>query len=210
MTESFLIGRYLNFIGEKNLLEGAKIVAIIPARGGSKRLKNKNIQPIWGKPMLYWAIKACKESKYNIEPWVSTESKKIAMVAESLGAKVHMRSPRLAKDNVYKQVAIRSAAKHINKNQKKPEIFISLQANSPQIKAEHLDEAIDVFKEHERDEVFSVDTNLMQNAAFRIFKADYVMQKDLSTNCGVFVCELYDVHTQEDIWLLEENRKQDV
>ena len=123
---------------------------------------------------------------------------------------MHTRPRRLGKDNVYKQVVIRSAAKHINKNQKKPEIFISLQANSPQIKAEHLDEAIDVFKEHERDEVFSVDTNLMQNAAFRIFKADYVMQKDLSTNCGVFVCELHDVHTQEDIWLLEENRKQDV
>ena len=203
MTEGFLIGKYLNFFGEKNLKEGSKIVAIIPARGGSKRLKNKNIYPIWGKPMLYWAIKACKESKYDIEPWVSTESKEIAEVAKSFGAKVHMRSKRLAKDHVYKQVAIRAAAKHINKNQKKPEIFISLQANSPQIKAEHLDNAIEVFKKHERDEVFSVDSNLMQNAAFRIFKADYVMQKDLSTNCGVVVCELHDVHTEEDIWLLE-------
>ena len=210
MTESFLIGKYLNFIGEKDLLDGAKIVAVIPARGGSKRLKNKNIHPIWGKPMLYWAIKACKESKYNIEPWVSTESKEIAEVAKSLGAKVHMRNKRLAKDNVYKQVAIRAAAKYINKIQKNPEIFISLQANSPQIKAEHLDEAIDVFKKHERDEVFSVDTNLMQNAAFRIFKADYVMQKDLSTNCGVFVCELHDIHTQEDIWLLEKTGSKNV
>ena len=78
-----------------------------------------------------------------------------------------------------------------------------MQANSPQIKAEHLDNAIEVFKKHERDEVFSVDSNLMQNAAFRIFKAGYVMQKDLSTNCGVVVCDLHDIHTEEDIWLLE-------
>ena len=78
-----------------------------------------------------------------------------------------------------------------------------MQANSPQIKAEHLDNAIEVFKKHERDEVFSVDSNLMQNAAFRIFKGDYVFQEDLSTNCGVVVCDLHDVHTIEDVRYLE-------
>ncbi len=54
-----------------------KVVAIIPARGGSKRLEKKNIYPIWGKPMLYWAVKACGDSKYNIEPWVSTEDEEV-------------------------------------------------------------------------------------------------------------------------------------
>ena len=56
---------------------------------------------------------------------------------------------------------------------------------------------------YKRDEVFSVDANLMQNAAFRIFKGDYVFQEDLSTNCGVFVCPLHDVHTLEDIQKIE-------
>ena len=42
-----------------------RIVAIIPARGGSKRLPRKNIYPIWGNPMLSWSIKAAKESKKN-------------------------------------------------------------------------------------------------------------------------------------------------
>ena len=58
-----------------------KVLAIIPARGGSKRLKKKNIYPIAGKPMLYWAIHACKKSKYSIEPWVSTEDQEIKEVA---------------------------------------------------------------------------------------------------------------------------------
>ena len=98
-------------------------------------------------------------------------------------------------------------SKYINKKQKKPEIFISLQANSPQIKAEHLDNAIDTLKKYDRDEIFSVGSNLMQNAAFRIFKAEYVMQKDLSTNCGVFVCELHDVHTEKDVKILEGNNE---
>jgi hypothetical protein len=56
---------------------------------------------------------------------------------------------------------------------------------------------------YERDEVFSVDANLMQNAAFRIFKGDYVFQEDLSTNCGVFVCPLEDIHILADVERLE-------
>ena len=44
----------------------------------------------------------------------------------------------------------------------------------------------------------------MQNAAFRIFKSDYVFQEDLSTNCGVFICDLHDVHTVEDVKYIEE------
>ena len=50
-----------------------KIIAIIPARGGSKRLKRKNIFPVWGKAMIHWAIKAAKESKYITDVWVTTE-----------------------------------------------------------------------------------------------------------------------------------------
>ena len=182
-----------------------KIVAIIPARGNSKRLERKNIYQIWGKPMLYWSVRACQESKYNIEPWVSTEDEEIKEIAECFGAKIHKRDPELSGDHVYKQVVIRSAAKHVFENSpEKPDIVISLQANSPQITAKHLDDAIEVFFKYERDEVFSVDENLMQNAAFRIFKSDYVFQEDLSTNCGVFICDLHDVHTVEDIKYIEE------
>jgi len=183
-----------------------KVVAIIPARGGSKRLKNKNIYPIWGKPMLYWAIKACKDSVYNIEPIVSTDSEEIADIARLCGARVHMRKGELCKDDVYKQVAIRSAASDYLQElgfEPEPEVFISLQANSPQIKAHHLDSAIDVLINNNKDEIFSVDSDLMQNAAFRVFKGLYVFQKDLSTNCGVFVCDLHDVHTKEDVEKIE-------
>ena len=68
-----------------------------------------------------------------------------------------------------------------------------------------LDSAIETMIKYKRDEVFSVDSNLMQNAAFRIFKADYVFQEDLSTNCGVFVCDLHDVHTIEDVDFISKN-----
>ncbi len=180
-----------------------RVVAIIPARGNSKRLHKKNIFPIWGKPMIYWSIEACKGSRYNIEPWVSTESNEIAAIAKKFGAKIHRRDPNLSGDKIYKQEVIRSAAKFISKCEESPDVFISLQANSPQIKSDHLDSAIDTLYQHNRDEIFSVDSNFMQNAAFRIFRQNYVFQRDLSTNCGVFVCDLYDIHTIEDVKYLE-------
>jgi CMP-N-acetylneuraminic acid synthetase len=179
------------------------VIAIIPARGNSKRLHRKNIYNIFGEPMIYWSIRACLESQYNIQPWVSTEDTEIKKMALSFGAKVHDRDPLLSEDHVYKQEVIRSSAKYIFENHSKPDIVISLQANSPQIKPHMLDDALDVFLAHDRDEIFSVDNNLMQNAAFRIFKSSYVFQKDLSTNCGVFVCPLHDVHTVEDVKNLE-------
>ena len=49
-------------IREKKLKKN--IIAIIPARGGSKRLKNKNMFPLWGKPMIYWTIREAQKSKY--------------------------------------------------------------------------------------------------------------------------------------------------
>ena len=176
-----------------------KVIAIIPARGGSKRLKKKNIYPVWGKPMIYWAIEACKRSKYNIEPWVSTEDKEIKKVALEFGAKVHDRDPSLSDDKTFKQAVIRSAAKYIFENHGKKDIVISLQANSPGIISKDLDSAIDALIEYERDEIISVDNNLMQNAAFRVFKSDYVFQEDLSTNCGVTIADINDIHTIEDI-----------
>ena len=146
-----------------------KIMAIIPARGGSKRLKNKNIYPIWGKPMLYWAIQACKNSSFKIDVCVSSDSDEILQVARDLGVKTHRRGNATSNDKAYKQI----------------------------------DLGIKTLIEHNKDEIFSVDSNLLQNAAFRIFKGDYVFQEDLSTNCGVVIAEAYDVHTLEDIKKIE-------
>ena len=181
-----------------------KIIAIIPARGGSKRLPRKNIYPIWGKPMLSWSIKAAQESKHIDEVWVTTEDEEIKKVALEYGAKVHDRDPLLSGDKVYKMEAIRSCFSDVDNGE---EIVVSLQANSPEMTAEILDNAIDSFIENDRHELLSVSPNLMQNAAFRIMKSWYVFQKDLSTRCGVFVCDIHDVHTIDDVKMIEERTK---
>ena len=70
-------------------------LAIIPARGGSKRIKNKNIKLFYNKPIIYWSIKAAKESKLFDKIIVSTDSLKIARISKKYGAEVPFIRPKI-------------------------------------------------------------------------------------------------------------------
>ena len=180
-----------------------KIFVIIPARGGSKRLPRKNIYPVYGKPMICWSIGACQNSKYIDDCFVSSEDEEILKIAKESGANILVRPDELSEDHVYKQEAIVDATNQIALSNLHPDIIISLQANSPQINGNDLDRAIEKFIKFERNELLSVDENLIQNAAFRIMKKDYVFQKTLSTKCGVFVTDYLDIHTLSDVIKVE-------
>lgn len=177
---------------------------IIPARGGSKRLEKKNIFSVWGKPMIYWAISACKQSKYIDSIHVSTENELIKRIAKQYDVDVIDRPEYLARDDVYKQDVITHAFNTLQERGIGADIVISLQANSPEIKYQHLDSALEKFEKFERNELISVNFQGIQNAAFRIMRGDYVFQKSLSTKCGFFMCDYVDVHTLEDVKKLEE------
>ena len=64
------------------MYKGKKILAIIPARGGSKGLPGKNITEMCGKPLIAWSIEHAQKSKYVDEIFISTDSQEIADVAE--------------------------------------------------------------------------------------------------------------------------------
>lgn len=75
-----------------------KPIAIIPARGGSKRLPRKNVRPVGGRPMLAWPVEAARDSGEFARVVVSTDDEAIADVAEDAGAEVHMRPAGLGAD----------------------------------------------------------------------------------------------------------------
>jgi len=76
-----------------------KVIAIIPARGGSKRIPKKNIKEFLGVPILGYAINACKDANIFSEVMVSTDCDEIAQVARKLGANIpFMRSAKTADD----------------------------------------------------------------------------------------------------------------
>ena len=77
-----------------------KILGLIPARGGSKGIKNKNLYPFNKKPLIQWTIEAAKKSRLLDEIIVSTDDISIANFAKSMGVKVpYLRDKKLAQDN---------------------------------------------------------------------------------------------------------------
>jgi len=81
------------------VINNKRILAVIPARGGSKRLPRKNVLNFAGKPLIAWSIEAALQSKYIDRVVVSTDDNEIAKVSKQYGADVpFMRPPELARD----------------------------------------------------------------------------------------------------------------
>lgn len=176
------------------------ILVIIPARGGSKRLKNKNILKIKNKPMVIRCAIEVAKSKYVDHIYVSSESKKILNLCKEYKINFIKRPKNLSKDHVEKQDAIVHGTKLL-KNKLNPKIVVSLQPNSPQFKYQDLDKALIFFSkfQHSKDqvnEVISINRNNIQNGCFRIMKLKTVFQKTLSTKVGIFFSNYIDVHNR--------------
>lgn len=92
------------------MIDGKSILALIPARGGSKGLPGKNIRPLCGKPLIAWSIAKAKCSKYLDTVVVTTDSAKIAEISKAAGAHVpFLRPAELATDRSSTYDAIRHA-----------------------------------------------------------------------------------------------------
>ncbi len=185
-----------------------RIIAIIPARGGSKRLKKKNIILLKGKPLISYTIKACKQSKKIDDIYVSSDDDEILTVSEKYGAKPLKRESNTSDDETPKIVAIRSVLKQEKlQSDGKPDIIIIPQANSPEINSKEIDKGIDFMIKHNLWEVMSANSNGVQNAAFRIIRADKIENNFLSAHCGFVIFDCADIHTIEDLNKLENSDK---
>ena len=181
-----------------------RFVAIIPARGGSKRLPGKNIYPLNGKPLMAYTIDACKASKYINDVYVSSDDDAILQCGVEAGAIALKRPHELADDQTPKIIAIRQAVEDpIVTAAGEVDVVIIPQANSPQITAEQIDRGIQLMLDHNLWEVMSTDHNGVQNAAFRIVRKHALFNNFLSAHCGFVVAENIDVHTIDDIRFLE-------
>ena len=182
----------------KKIKNKMNIVAIIPARAGSKRLKNKNILSFKGLPMIAWTIKSALKSKFINDVFVSSESKKILKIAKKYNAKTILRPEKLSADNVPKIEAIRHAIKKLS-YKKKIDIVVSLQANSPNLNPSDIDISISHIINKNKKEVMSLDRNLNQNGAIRVMKFKTVFDKMLSTHFSCTINDDIDIHKKNDL-----------
>ena len=132
-------------------------VAIIPARSGSKGLKDKNIRPLAGKPLLAYSIEAAKAAGMFDEIMVSTDSKKYAKIAEEYGAKVpFLRSEELSSDTASSWDVIKDILKRYEGSGKIFDTFTLLQPTSPLRTGSDIAAAYEVMKDKEANAVISV------------------------------------------------------
>jgi CMP-N,N'-diacetyllegionaminic acid synthase len=140
------------------MIKGKKIIAIIPARGGSKGLPGKNIKPLLGKPLIAWTIDQAKKSKYIDEIFVSTDSMEIAEVSEEYGVKVpYLRPGKLASDGASSMDVISHVISQYENNNSYFDFIILLEPTSPLRKEEDIDNSIELLVKNESaDGVISV------------------------------------------------------
>ncbi|MBN7771277.1 pseudaminic acid cytidylyltransferase [Marinobacter daepoensis] len=131
-------------------------LAIIPARGGSKRIPRKNIKEFCGKPMIAWSIDAARESGCFDHIIVSTDDPEIAAVAEAHGAEVPFtRPPELSDDHTATRPVINHAIQEATGLWGLPEYVCCLYATAPFVLAEDLQQAFAKLRDSNADFVFS-------------------------------------------------------
>lgn len=133
------------------------VVAIIPAKGGSKGLPGKNIADLNGRPMIAYTIDAALKSKYIDRVVVSTDDEKIAKISRECGAEVPFLRPKnLAQDTTHTPPVIEHAVRFLEKGGFKVDIVLTLQPTSPLRVSKQIDEAITFMAKSRFSSVVSV------------------------------------------------------
>ncbi|MGF1762551.1 cytidylyltransferase domain-containing protein [Aliivibrio kagoshimensis] len=136
------------------MINKKKVMAIIPGRGGSKRLPRKNVLTLNGKPLIGWSIEAAQKSKYIDTLFVSTDDQEVAEVSRSYDVEV----PELRPGELSSDIATTESVLFytLNKFGCDIDIVVVLQPTSPLRTAEHIDEALELLIKKDAFSVVSV------------------------------------------------------
>jgi len=137
------------------MIKGKSILAVIPARAGSKSIPQKNIRYLLGKPLIAWTIEEAKKSKYIDKLILSSENKKIIEISKIYGCEVpFIRPSELAQDDTPGIAPIKHAIKfYVNT---KFDYIICLQCTSPLRMVKDIDNAIELCIESNTNSLVSV------------------------------------------------------
>ena len=113
------------------MLNGKKVIAVVPARGGSKSVPGKNIRLLGGKPLLSWSIDVAKQVQEIDRIIISTDDSQIAEVGRSGGAEVYTRPAHLATDEALVIDALKDLLETLHSEGEEPEWVVLLEATCP-------------------------------------------------------------------------------
>ena len=125
------------------MIKEKSVLALIPARGGSKGVPGKNIRPVGGKPLIAWTIEAARESRYVDRTILSSDDPSIAAIAVQCGCEVpFMRPDELATDQADSMGVVRHALAALPERY---DYMVLLQPTSPLRHANDIDAALEFF-----------------------------------------------------------------
>jgi len=113
------------------MIDGKRVIAVIPARGGSKSIPGKNIRLFSGKPLIAWAITTATETEAIDRVIVSTDDDRIASVSKEYGAEIYRRPSHLATDEALVIDALRDLTSTLRREGETAEIMVLLEPTSP-------------------------------------------------------------------------------
>lgn len=171
-----------------------KVLVIIPAKLDSKRLKNKNIRDVGGKPMFLHSVDYAMSSKYDVDIIVSSESDIVKKICDEYGVKFHKRSADLCGDvevvDVYEHI--------INQIDDTYDIVIGLQPDNPN-RTNTIDKCIDYMIDNNYDDIITIDDTYRRSGAMRLFKYNLLKDGKVSYRIGCIKETATDIHTEEDL-----------
>jgi len=136
----------------------ANIIAIIPARGGSKGIPNKNIINFCGKPLIAWTIEQCIKAEDVNEVWVSSDDDDILDIAKQYGAKTIKRPCDISGDTATSESAWLHAIDFLQQKNIPLDVILAPQVTSPLRETIDINNAISKFVEGGYDSMFSSST----------------------------------------------------
>ena len=133
------------------------VVAVIPARGGSKGLPRKNVRPLLGEPLIAHTITQSLHSEYVSRTLVSTDDDEIASISVQCGAEVIERPPSISGDNASSEQALLHVLDELQRRESfSPDLVVFLQCTSPIRRDYDIDRAIETLADSGSDSLLSV------------------------------------------------------
>ena len=193
-----------------------KFLAIVPARGGSKRLPKKNVLLLNNKPLIAYSIEAGLSSKYKDTLVVSSDNEEILNLSKDFGSRTIVRPDYLASDTATTFDAI----KHTLQTFDDYDYLVLLQPTSPLRTQKHIDEAIELLGEKNADAIVSVSemehsplwsNTLPDDKSLFGFLADEIkdkrsqdLEKYFRINGAIYICRI-DRFLKDETFFFEDN-----
>jgi len=151
------------------MLDGKRVIAVVPARGGSKSIPGKNIRPLGGKPLLAWSIEVARQVGEIDRVIVSTDDAQIAAVGRAHGAEVYTRPPHLATDEALVIDALKDLLRALHAEGETPEWALLLEPTCPLRTAEDVRDCLKLAVQGGYDSVATFkDAELNPHRAWRL------------------------------------------